>query len=161
VPTIQVFFNAIKAGFPNKVTWTFPTSGDQIDDSTGDLTGSVASAGAASVTGSDAGVYAAPAGLMVQWQTFVVVHKHRLVGKSFLVPIAGSKTQNDGTIDDTFRTLVQTSGQSMITTLAASVVVWHRPLKAADGSITTPGSSSPVLSVRVPDRVSILRSRRD
>lgn len=158
---IAAFFTAIKGHIPNPVNFEFPTSADVISDTDGALTGAFSVSPVTGFNGGDAGNYGAPAGAMVQWRTAVVMDKHRLVGKTFIVPVGAAGMQSNGTLDDTYKTTLQTAGAGLVAAMGGTLMVWHRPKKDASGAIIRPGGSAPVFNVTVPDRVSVLRSRRD
>lgn len=153
--SLHAMFDAIKARFPNTVTWSFPAQGDTIDDSTGQLNGSFSSAGAASVTGTDAGVYSAPSGAVIRWSTGTIIGGRRVSGHTFLVPLAGSAYQGDGTISTTPLGDIQTAVNTWLgTTAGLAQVIFRRP-----GSTGGAGHVA-VTSAVVPDEAVVLRSRR-
>lgn len=165
VAPLAAFFTAIKSLFSSRVTWSFPTAGDDLDDATGTLTGAATALPQASISGVDGGNYSAPSGVMVQWRTATIVHGHRLMGRTFLVPCAASATQSDGTMDDTKRGTLQAAANTLMAAYAGSLRVWNRPIykRQPDGSrlLVRSGSSAPIVGTYVPDRISVLRSRRD
>jgi hypothetical protein len=152
---LRTFYDAVKGLFPSNVTVQVPQSGDLINSTTGGLAGTWTSAFNASVTGTAAGVYAAPAGAVVRWLTDGIVAGRRLRGRTFLVPLAATAYQTDGSLLGTTVTNIQAAAQALVTAETANLGVWHRPVGGAGGSW------SPVVSADVPDRAAILRSRRD
>lgn len=154
-PDLHTLFNAISAAFPSQVRWDFPTQGDTISDSNGALVGAFASAGAAQVPGSGSNLYSSATGIEARWNTGVVIGKRRLLGKTFLVPADGA-AYGSGVIVSGLVTTLQTAFTAWhSSTAGAAQLVWHRP-KAGVG-----GSSSPVSSVTIPNKIVVLRSRRD
>lgn len=151
---LNTFFIAIKALFPPGMTWTVPTSGDTITDSTGLITGAWTGGSGGITTANGSGVYAAGTGAYVNWQTASIVGTRRLKGRTFLCPLTSGSYAASGTIVSTSQTTLQNAA----TTLAASgnLLIWHRP--------TTPGgsngSSGTVVGALVPTQVTSLRSRR-
>lgn len=148
------FFNAIKAQFPTALSWTIPSSGDEIDSDTGQLTGSWIGSGGGTVVGTGGNLaYAAGVGARVQWNTTVIVRGRRVKGSTFLAPLLGAKFDTAGTVDNTTLGVLQTAASAF----AASGVakgVWSRP---TPGSI---GTYAAINDAIVPDRVTSLRSRR-
>lgn len=153
--SLHAMFDAIKGRFPSTVTWSFPATGDTIDDTTGDLNGSFSSAGAASVTGTDAGVYSAASGVVIRWLTGTIVGGHRVRGHTFLVPLAGSAYQGDGSISTTPLGDIQTAVNTYLATTAGlAQVIWRRPgAPGGAGHVAVTGAI-------VPDLAAVLRSRR-
>jgi hypothetical protein len=149
------FFNAIKALFPSGLQWTIPSSGDEIDDATGQLTGGWVGSGGGSVsaTGGSAG-YAAGVGTRVRWDTLVIAGGRRVRGSTFLCPLVTGCYDGSGTISTTNLTTFQTAASAF----AASGVakgIWHRPVNGSGGLYAA------INTATVPDKVTMLRSRRD
>lgn len=155
------FFTAIKGLFPNGLSWDIPSTGDEIDDTTGELTGVWAGSGGGSVAASGGSLpYAAGVGARVQWNTLVISSGSRVRGATFLVPLLGSTYDSSGTVDDTKLATLRTAASAF----AASGVakgVWRRP-KPAPGGIgpARPGLYAAINSATIPDRVTSLRTRR-
>lgn len=148
------FFTAIKGLFPAGVTWDIPSSGDEIDDATGTLTGVWAGSGGGTVTSSGAATsYAAGVGARVQWNTLVITGGRRVRGATFLAPLLGTGYDSSGTLESTGLTTMRNAA----TAYAASGVakgIWHRPVSGSGGLYAA------INSATVPDRVTSLRSRR-
>jgi len=97
---LVTFFNAIKSYFPTPLTWTIPSSGDNIDPVTGGLLGEWTGAGGGSVAATGSSQYAAGTGNWVEWGTALIVGGRRLKGKTFLAPLYNSQYDSSGTILD-------------------------------------------------------------
>lgn len=156
---VQKFFNDIKLYFPPHVKWRVQTDVPVIDDTTGQMV-DIASAGARGdiVGGAGNFAYSAPTGAVVTWRSNGVRNGRRVRGRTFLVPIAATATAQDGTLDATATGVLFTAAQAYINTAGArSPLVWARP--------TTPGGSDgvshPIISASIPDKVAVLKSRRD
>lgn len=145
--------------FPSGLTVTVPNSGDQIDDTTGNLTGVWTTSGGGSVAMANGGGFAAGAGACIGWTTGGIVPgtkgPRKLRGRMFLVPLAGAVYGTDGTILDTELPKLQSIADGIRT--AGPLAVWHRP----SSPTATDGNSYGVLSARVRDKVAFLSSRRD
>lgn len=149
------FFNAIKASFPTGLSWDIPSSGDEIDDATGQLTGGWTGSGGGTVAATGgASNYAAGVGTRVRWDTLVVTGGRRVRGSTFLTPLIVGSFDGSGTIATATLTTLQTAAS----TFAASGVakgIWHRPVNGAGGLYCAINTGT------VPDKVTMLRSRRD
>lgn len=162
IDAIRQFFFACSGLLPTGLTISVPGSGDIIEDTTGKLAGTW-SVGTTPVvvTGSSATAYAGNAGAVVHWLTNTVAGKHRLRGRTFLVPLASGAYDNTGSIATTALNTITTAASGMVTTMAGNMIVWHRPkIQKGTGSIIAVGSSADVTSSRVPDLAVSLRSRR-
>jgi hypothetical protein len=151
---IRTFFNAMATTMPSPLTWTFPAAGDMIDEATGTLTGGWTDTAAAQVTCSGSGSYANGVGAFVRWGTGQIVNGRKVVGKTFLVPISSANYDAQGNIGSGGLGSMQGAATALV---AASVLrIWHRPGSVSGG----PGSSWPVNSGTVPDKVSWLQTRK-
>ena len=161
VDAFRAFFLAIASLLPTGLTVQVPSSGDIIDEATGDIT-STWSVGTtpAVVTGTKAGVYAGNAGAVVHWLTNGVVAGRRVRGRSFLVPIGSGAYDNQGSLAAGTITTLQGAANALVAG-AIGFSVWARPLKAGTPPvIVRPGSYHGVAGMRVPDLAVSLRSRR-
>jgi len=152
--------DALTAGaslFPTSEVFTVTGQVDDIDEATGDLTNSF-NVTQRVVAGTSGTAYAPIAcGLCVVWVTAEFKRGRRVIGKTFLVPVASSSIQTDGTPGPTSITTAQAFADSMDNpgATAVSLGVWSRPVAGAGGTFHA------VVGNRVNDKYSILRSRRD
>lgn len=147
-------YNGLAGVIPSGVSIVFPTSGDVIEDTTGDLVGVWTGTAASPTSGGGTAAAAAGVGSCISWSTGGIVNGRKLRGRTFLSPLSVAAYEADGTL-----TAAALSGSNAC---AAGIMafgplaVWHRP--------TTPGGSDGtsygVISKKVTDRVSSLRSRR-
>lgn len=152
--SVKAFFTAIAGRVPAGVTWTVPTSGDLIEDTTGALAGAWSEpSGGGVVTSTGAVNYAAGVGCRVSWQTTGIHNGRRVKGSTFIVPLVSAVYATDGTIDSVVLSEIQTAATNLVTAQPAMKVL----SKAKVGS---PGASSTILSATAVDKVSWLRSRR-
>lgn len=161
VDAVRAFFLAIASLLPTGLTVQVPSSGDIIDETTGEITGtwSVGTTPAV-VTGTNAGVYAGNAGAVIHWLTGGVVAGRRVRGRSFIVPIGSGAYDNQGSLAAGTITTLQGAANGLVTAFVG-MVVWARPLKAGTPPVVVrPGSYHGVSSMRVPDLAVSLRSRR-
>jgi len=154
VSPVLDYFDAIKSYFPSSVAWSVPSSGDQIDPTTGTLVGGWSGSGGGSVTGTGgSGPYAAGVGAHVLWKSNDVVNGRRVRGGTFLVPLLGSTYDSQGTIDNGNRAVLEAASNDLRVTDVC--VIWHRPSPGGSN-----GSIHDIDAAQVPDAVSTLRTRR-
>lgn len=151
---IKTFFSSIAAALPSGVSVTTPTEGDQIDEATGTLTGVWTGGAGGTTVGTGAPHFAAPTGACVTWSTDGIVNGKRVRGRTFLVPLTGDAYQDDGSLRENIRTLMQTAVDTLVSGAAGDLLVWHRPVGGVGGS------AHPVVAGRISDRAAILTSRR-
>lgn len=154
---VRTFFNALSTLFPAAVTWTVPTSGDQISEATGLITGAytaTVTGGTASGLGANTGTYAGMAGAQVQWQTSAIIAGRRPLGKTFLVPLYNTAFDANGSLSTTAVSTITTAATNLIAALSGEMKIWSRPRPSIAGANVT------VTSARVPDLAIALRSRR-
>lgn len=106
-------------------------------------------------TGSDQ-PFAGPAGAVITWRTNDLRGGRRIRGRTFLVPLATTAYQEDGTLTPQALTAVRGFGDAMLGgTLEGDFGVWSRPRGGSGGVFAS------AVSYTVPDKVAVLRSRRD
>lgn len=165
LPLLHLFFDTIKTYLPQSVTVSLEGSGDNIDETSGDLLSGWTADTPTPVTGMWTGGYSAPAGAVVIWETGVVMDAHRLRGKTYLVPLGSQFFDGTGSPEIDALNLLRGAASS----LAADnqLVVWHRPraARAADGSkpavTARAGGYASFSGSTVHDVAAILTSRRD
>lgn len=154
-PDLHTMFAAIATHFPTGLSWSFPVQGDTLNDGTGQLVGNWTSAGAATIAPSGGTNYTAAAGALIRWTTNTFIAGRHVIGKTFLVPLVSGQYDN-GTILDTAVTAFQSAVNTWHATSAGTAqVVWNRPRTGV------PGGQSAVTGAVCPDKVAVLRSRRD
>ena len=101
--------------------------------------------------------WAAPVGAVITWNTADIRNSRRVKGRTFLVPIASSLFDVDGTLNPTNMSQIETVATNLRTASSGvELVVYGRP--SAPGA--TDGTASLVTSHRIPDTAAILTSRR-
>jgi len=152
---LHTLFTAIAGHLPSQVRLDFPTSGDVITDTSGQLTGSFTSSGAAQVAGSGTNIYAPTTGAVWKWLTSTAINGRKVLGKTFIVPV------DDGSLSSgTLTTATVTAMQTALTTWHATTAgglqkVWNRP------RVGVPGAQTAITGVTVSNFAAVLRSRRD
>jgi hypothetical protein len=108
------------------------------------------------VNGGGSGAYSAPSGAVLHWLTGTVRNGRRLRGRTFIVPLANSNYEANGTLAAGTITAIQNAGLALMDEATTRLVVYGRPApNAADGVAAL------VTGARVPDMAAVLRSRRD
>lgn len=152
---ILTFLQAIADWLPVGVELSVPASGDTVDDASGTLVSTWTSGVDTQVIGTSGGIYAAPSGVCVTWDTDGIANGRRVRGRTFFVPIGGNALATDGTLTPQAVQDFRDSAAALVTAAGGDLLVWHRPIAGAGGS------SHGVVGSRVRDTVAVLRSRRD
>lgn len=149
------FWGQIGGLMPPAVTITIPAVGETYEDSTGVLT-EIWASGTTSVTTGDAQDtgFARGVGGRVIWNTQGLTNNRRVRGCTYLVPLAASCYDTDGTFDASVVTGIGDAAQAFVVATVNDFSIWTRPENGAGGK------SSGVTSSAFPDRISTLRSRR-
>ena len=162
----QAFADDLRAGLvtlggdlPNDVSINFEAEAREIDVATGTLTDVHAVTPPATVVGIQTGTYAAPSGAKVDLNTAAIVAGRRLKGRTFMVPLAGTSYADNGQVSTGARgRLVTAFGMFRDNPGNYSLAVWSRPQA---GPPSRAGTLADVISVSVPTKAAVLRSRRD
>lgn len=152
---LSTFLTAIKNTWPSAVTATIPAIGPVIEDTTGAMVGTWSGGSPVAVTGLAAGKYSAASGYMVHWLTGSFLNGRQVRGKTFFVPVDAGSYDTNGTIDNATRTNIATAANVFVAT--NQLLCWHRPTTSGGSD----GHAYAVTSAVVPDKVAVLRSRRD
>lgn len=150
---LRDFFEGIKGMLPSSVHITFPSTGDQINDDTGELVGSWSGSTPTPVDGTSVVGYTAPAGICVNWNTSGIVRGRRVRGRTFLVPVVADEP--DGTPAPLTVSTINTQALLLVSSSAGALKIWSRPVNGVGGT------SHSVNGAMVRDSFSVLRSRRD
>lgn len=165
--SLHTLWTSLAGYMPSNVTITVASSGDIIDSTNGNLVGTWNHAPTAPIQGTKLGVYAAPVGLMIRWDTDVIADSHRVRGRTFVVPIAAEKFAVDGSLDNPVAGEITGAAEAYIFEQSLDFVIWHRPYAGRAATATLPakaahlGSHALVKRGTCPDKVVVLRSRRD
>lgn len=157
VARVEAFFENVASALPTDVTITVQQEAAILDETTGELLNyTLASAAPMPIEGTGSGGYAAPSGASIAWNTDTVARGRRLRGRTFIVPLRGSAYEDDGTLTPSTLIALNNAAESLIGDGSGPALeIWSRP-RGGEG-----GTTGPVVSHRVADTVSILRSRRD
>lgn len=155
VDAIRAYFNALVTLLPSGLVIQVPSSGDTLDDASGNINGAWSVAVTpTNVVGTGSGAYAGNAGAVTHWLTGDVVNGRRVRGRTFLVPLVSTAYDTAGSISTAALSTLQTAANGLVTAIDPNFAVWHRPTQFAAGS------SHSIISARVPDLAVSLRSRR-
>lgn len=151
----NTYQNGFAGLFPTAWHWQLEPEVRELDAATGALVGVFAVAGFGGGGGAGAaGFGPLPCGLSISWQTAAVVRGHRVRGRTFMVPIASSYYESDGSLTAACIAAANTAA----TALRAGpppLAIWTRPVNGAGGN------AAPVTGHNVRDVAAVLRSRRD
>jgi hypothetical protein len=156
---VDGWFSGIKHLFPPAVKWRVQSDVPVIDETTGQMV-DIASAGTRTdiVATAASGVYSAASGVVVTWRTTGVRNGRRVRGRTFLVPTANVAYENDGTIVAGAISSIGTANATLLGGVGAwQLGVWARPTAVG----ATDGIWHEATSSTIPDKVAVLRSRRD
>lgn len=157
---IQAAINEWVEPIPSSTTLQVVNELELRSDSTGELqlTGTTAVSAATPGEQASAG-FAGGVGARVRWNTDGVRNGRRVIGTTFVLPIAGTHYDNLGTLQPTVVTALQTGANALLTAATAAgapLAVWSKPTSAgaADGVLHQ------VTTAFVPDQAAWLTSRR-
>lgn len=161
---LKTFFDVVRTLTPNALTTDVPNTGDVIDTGTGHITGNwTGSGGGTSVSGVTASGYSGASGALIRWNTGAILNGRRLIGRTYLVPLAGLTQATDGSLQTTTQASLVAAGQALITAYAGALRVYGPPRDAGTLSPSDPGKAAidgAVTSCQVPDIAAVMRSRR-
>jgi len=131
---------------------------DIIEDTTGELLQTI-NGTQDQAYGSTSSNLAPPAtAIQVRYHTNSVYRGHRVVGSTFLAPLAINASDDEGTPTVTALGLAEAFGETAaISSSYGQLVVWSRPTSKT----ASDGRALDVESVTVNDKFAVLRSRRD
>lgn len=157
VERVRAFFQAIRDLLPSAVNIQVQQEAAILEESSGALIDyAQAEAPAQPVIGGTSANYSGPAGATVTWNTDAVARGRRLRGRTFLVPLAVSAYDPQGTLTNNTITTINGAADLLYAQGdGPELVIWSRPRDGAGGSIGA------VTSHRVADQAAVLRSRRD
>lgn len=158
VGKVQTFLGTWRQWLPTVVTTGVDSTVEELDEVTGALIGFWSATVAAPAGGSGSTAFASPAGACISWGTQGVRNGRRVRGRTFMVPLASSAYDTDGTIHGTHLPVMRTAANTLhVDSNGARLVVWARP----NGSIIPDGGAYDVITANITDKVAMLTSRRD
>src|SRR5664279_2073822 len=138
----RVFFDAIKALVPIGLTFQVPGIGDILSEETGNIIGSYSFTTPALVTGTGNATYPNGVGACIDWLTTGVVAGRRVMGRTFLVPMATSIYDTNGTLTPTAITTIGAAATALIAAMTPKFLIWSRPFAGGPGGVPAARSGS-------------------
>lgn len=160
---LRTFFTACQPLIPASTTIQVPSAGDQINDTTGSITGVWTGPAQTSIvaTGSNTS-FSGASGAVVEWLSGLIVGGRRPVGKTYIVPLIGTNYDTNGSLSTSTITTLTNAAAALITAYAGEMKIFSRPFTPPAGSTKPPrvGVGATIIAARVPDLAAVLRSRR-
>jgi hypothetical protein len=153
---LQTFFQAIKSSLPDDVVITVPNTGDTVRETDGVLQGVWTDSGGSTTTGTAAGAFAKGSGVRIQWITSGIRDGRRIIGSTFLVPVAGAVFDTTGIVAGASLSVLQTAAGALVSAASPGFLIWSKP----HTKLAADGASNPVLAAVVRSEATGLRSRR-
>lgn len=154
--SLQTFFQAIKALMPDDLLITVPNTGDLVQDSNGVLAGVWTDSGGSTTVGTSATAFALGTGGRVQWLTGGFRGGRRVIGTTFLVPLASAAFDTGGNVSAASVATIQAAASALVTAQAGHMLIWGKPhTKAAADGVT-----NVVIAGLARQKPTSLRSRR-
>lgn len=132
---VTTFFSTCKPEFPDEVTVTVQNTGDVLDDTTGEITGTWSEAAQAGQVGTASAAYALGVGVRVRWITAGRRHNRLVRGSTFLAPCGSQIWGNDGRLSTGAYTRFGGAAAALVADSGTELRVWSRPTSGgADGA---------------------------
>lgn len=149
-------FDSIRTQVPGIVSFVLEAEAIVLNSDTGETLGAIARDSVPMNQPTGTSSYAGPVGAVVNWNTADYRFGRRIRGRTFLVPLANSAYEGDGTLSDPALAAVRDFADELVGNAGGPEFgVWSRPREGAGGVFAT------VTSASVPDMAAVLRSRRD
>lgn len=150
---VRTFWESVISQMATGTTYAIEADVQILDDSTGALQSVVPTVPLTQSNGAASGAYAAGVGAVTKWVTNAVHGTRRLTGRTFIVPIAASAYEGNGTINSISLAQFRAAAAALVAT--GEFGVWGRPVAGANGLFAVATASN------VRDHVAWLSSRRD
>lgn len=147
---VKGLFSPVAGAIPSGITLRFPSSGMNIDDATGQPTGTWTAPPPTDLLGTGTGNYSAACGSLINWHTGIFQGGRELRGKTFFVPFVSGSFTASGTVSASTQTSLM-SGVPALLTGSNPPLIYSRRY----------GLSRAVASASVPNKAIVLTSRRD
>lgn len=141
---------------PGAVNFSLDPEALVLDSDTGETLGAVPRGSVTMNQPTGTGAYSGPSGAVINWNTADYRFGRRVRGRTFLVPLANTSYEADGTLTTAALSALRSGASELQGGLTeADFGVWSRPRGGSGGVFAT------VTGHSVPDKVAVLRSRRD
>ena len=160
---LSALVSSLKAYLPTSTTYSFPSGGDQIDETTGRITGAWTAVAPGPVTGTSPSIGASPCGFMIRFRCPNVINGRKPVGRMLFVPAGSTVFGTTGNISGTVVSAANTAGVTFLNS-TTGFIVWHRPVydyETKPPTLIRPGSIAVPNVVDTSTKTVVLRSRRD
>jgi hypothetical protein len=167
---LKQFLTSCNSYWNNNVSLSVPTSGDQIDSTTGQITGVWTGTGGGTVNGfGGTAAYSGSSGFLVDWKTSTIIAGRRVQGRTYFVPASANTYQTDGTIIESARTTIINAANVMLVAYGTNFKIFARPFAgsaarefptAKAARPARAGAAATVVAAFVPDIAAVMRSRR-
>lgn len=149
-------FGALGASLPEDVQLDIEPEVPILDAASGETLGAGDTTATITQQPRGSGGYSAASGAVVNWRTNDYRFGRRIRGRTFIVPLAGTAYEEDGTIRSGALGVLRTFGEDIRDAgVGPDFGVWSRPRDGSGGVFASVTGSS------VPDMAAVLRSRRD
>lgn len=159
VDRVQTYLGYLQSLTPPAVTYTVSGLVDRMDPANGEISETYDGGARTSVVGTANPTAFAPLAVAGNGSllTSTFVRGHRVRGRSYVSPLASGCMDSAGQFTAAKKAVLVTGLTHLWEDMSKDppLVVWHRPSDAG------PGSAAPVTGVAVPDKLAVLRSRRD
>jgi len=130
---LNVFWSAVDGVLDSNVSWVIETSGREVADATGTLTGQWSEPTAYGGTGGVAGECVPDAAqVLIRWNTGDIVNGSFVQGRNYIPGLAQANVVA-GNLAPSIVTALEGHGNTL-STLINGIGVWHRPILSAGGS---------------------------
>lgn len=158
VTKVDTWITALSGHIPSAVSCRVDPTVVEMNEQTGEQIGFLPTTAPAAHPGGDSSGYSAASGACFNWYTSGVRNGRRVRGRTFIVPLGGTKYDSTGTLAATTVTAFQNATNTLLADITNSeLCVWSRP----SGPAATDGIKFPVAFYTLPDKAAILTSRRD
>lgn len=148
------FWDDVRVQIDSSVIFDVRTTGREVDEATGTLTGFWSAPGLAAVAGTGTGQSVADATqVLVQWRTGVVLNGREVRGRTF-IPGLNAVNLADGNIGEAYRAAIETAAETNLIPLSIGFGVWRRPKEGV------PGAHVQATNATVWNELAVLRRRR-
>jgi len=154
---LRAFLQETRTALPTVVTLTIqPGASIHDDDGTLLLERSIGTVPVA-VVGTASGAISAATGFLVRWHTGAINGGKKVEGRTYFVPTGVVAFQNDGSLTDATRVLIETAANTFAqSSPRPGVNSRSRPGNPAAGNQTVV-----IANATIPDKQVVMRSRRD
>jgi len=153
---VAAAFNNWRDVCPGIVSFSLAPEAIILDSDTGETLGAVPRGAVAINQPTGTGAYSGPSGAVINWNTADYRAGRRIRGRTFVVPLANTAYDANGTLTTAALGALRTGANKLVGDAGGPEFgVWSRPRGGSGGVFAT------VVGASVPDKAAVLRSRRD